>query len=94
MRHSARQKLVPYLNDSWASGNSVITDGGVAACKHNVALASNGCSALRGFWHLDREPSVDGGCSADEVSPNITRDARDQETYSENTGPVTVMKAA
>ena len=70
---------MPYLNNGWASGNSVITDGGIAAGEHYVALASNGRSTLGRLGHLDREPSINSSRSAKEISRalNATREIRE-----------------
>ena len=43
-------KKVRDLDHARASGDSVVRDGGVAASQNDVALAADGCCALRCLW--------------------------------------------
>ena len=50
------------LEDSGSSGNSVVSDGGVAAGQHNVGLAANWCSSVGCHWDSHAEATSDGSC--------------------------------
>ena len=60
----------PNLEDSGSSGNGVVSDSGVAACQHNVALTANWRSSIgcRGDGHA--EATSDGSCWGENWASN------------------------
>lgn len=56
------------LEDSWASCDGVVSDGGVAAGQNNVSLAGDGGITRGRSWDSDRETSGNSGSSTKSVS--------------------------
>jgi len=48
-----------YLENSGSSCDSVISDGCVAASEYDIALACNGCGAIRSCWDLEGKATID-----------------------------------
>ena len=83
-----------YLEDSGSSGDSIVSDGGVATSEHDVALACNGCGTHRSFWDLEGKATIDSSRPTLKLANRKSIFGFIPVTYSENTGPVTVIKAA
>ena len=50
------------LEDSGSSGNSIVSDSGVATGQHNVGLAANWRSSLGRLWDGHGETTIDSSC--------------------------------
>ena len=60
----------PNLEDSGSSGNGVVSDSGVAACQHNVALAANWRSSFGRRRDGHAEATSDGSCWGENWASN------------------------
>ncbi len=58
------------LEDSRPGGNSVVSDGGVAASQHNVGLAANWCSSVGCHWDGHAEATSDSSCWGENWASN------------------------